>query len=112
MINRRVFWRKMDAAGVGKKAYFKCEFKDSLNCPATAKAVLVEEATDTTAAKYICCHFTDEHNHDIEEDILVSEGRRSGTALWQVPGMTLTLRDCQIRVYESVSLPTSQPSIM
>ena len=67
VINKRVFWRKMDAAGVGKKAYFKCEFKDSLNCPATAKAVLVEEATDTTAAKYICCHFT------------------SGTALWQGP---------------------------
>ena len=40
--NRRVFWRKMDAAGVGQKACFKCEFKDSLNCPAT---VLVEEAT-------------------------------------------------------------------
>ena len=53
VINKRVFWRKMDAAGVGKKAYFKCEMKDSINCPATAQAVLIEEATDTATAKYV-----------------------------------------------------------
>ena len=74
VINERVFWKRLDAASVGKKAYFKCEKKDTLNCPATAQAVLLEEATDTTGTsrKYVCSNFSNNHNHDIDkEDSLV-----------------------------------------
>ena len=78
VINRRVFWKRLDAASVGKKAYFKCEKKDTLNCPATAQAVLLEEATDTTSRKYVCSNFSNNHNHDIdEEDSLVKAAHRS-----------------------------------
>ena len=52
VINGRVFWKRLDAAPVDKK--------------------------DTTSRKYICSNFSNNHNHDINEEVsLVKAAHRS-----------------------------------
>ena len=38
-----------------------------MDCPATAQAVLVEHATNTDHAKYVCSGVSHNHNHEVDE---------------------------------------------